>query len=477
MRTICQAVVISAIMLVSVAALSAAEQPEFSPLLYIGFNDTAEAVAEGAEVTVTGADSVKYVEGRFGKAADFLESGCVEYRGLPPFNFKSGTMELWIKAAHGHKELEDHYYLQFLKDDESGGIELKFYQVECSAQVIMWGGGKKHRRYGWGWAQDAWRQIVVTWDIADPEISGLKLYYNGVESGYPRGYQEIEMLDFLRIGCKSPEEGLFAKALIDEVVVYDRALTRAQVKTLYENGDKPLEDKVAAVRERIAQDQAREAEKTDLLFNHRKIAMLHGRFQSLLNWPESVFDTLRIPLPDKVHETELATTDLSQYDALFVGGGGGLRLDDANAEALRKYVQEGGGYVGICGGAVSAGRYGLIDAERYNFGVRGRVWAKLKEHPVTEGFDIPRKILFPHASGPLFVIKEGSEEIPVVIFDVGNEPLPTFVNVIAKQYGEGRVVVFSGHPEGSAETRRMVRNALMWTAKITGMEEPATPEE
>lgn len=475
MRTISRPAVILAVLLISVAALSAAEQPEFAPVLYIGFNDTVEALAEGAEITVTGAESVKYVEGRFGKAADFLTSGCVEYRGLPPFNLKSGTMELWIKPAHGYKELEDHYYLQFLKDDGSGGIELKFYQVECSAQVIMWATGNKNRRYGWGWLQDAWRQIVVTWETTGGETAGLKLYFNGKETGYPRGYREIEMPDFLRIGCKSLEEGLIAKALIDELVVYGRALTRAQVKTLYENGDKPVEAKVAAVRERIIQDAAREAEKTDLLFNHRKIGMLHGRFQSLLNWPDTLFAALGLPVPEPIHETKLATTDLSQYDALLVGGGGGLRLDDANAEALRKYINDGGGYVGICGGAVSAGQCGLIDAERYNFNVRGPVWSKLNEHPITDGYDVPGKILFPHASGPLFVIKEDSNEVPVLIFDVGNPPLPTFVNVIAKQYGEGRVVVFSGHPEGSTQTRRMLRNAMLWTAKITGVEEQPAP--
>jgi len=476
MRATWQILVMSVVMLSSAAALSVAAPPEFAPLLHIGFDDNAEGVAE-APPTVSGADSVKYADGKVGKAGDFTESGCVEYRGLPTFDMQSGTMEFWLKSAHDAKELQDHYYLQFLKEDGSAGIEIKFYQVECSAQVTMWSPGKKYRRYGWGWVQDQWQHIAVTWDTGAPEIAGLKLYRNGVESGYPQGYQAIEMPEFLRIGCKSAEEGLFANGLVDEVTVYNRALTRAQVKALYADGDKPLEEKVAAIREQIAQDEAREAEKTDLLFNHRKIAMLYGRYQSLLHWSDKVFENMQLPAPaGTVAETDLVTTDLSQYDVLLVGGGGGLRLDDANAEALREYVRKGGGYVGICGGAVSGANAGLIDAERYNFGARGPVWGIPKEHPVTEGYDIPRKILFPHASGPLFVIKEGSDEVPVVLFDVGNPPLPTFVNVIARQYGEGRVVVFSGHPEGSTETYRMLRNALMWTAKITGMEEK-TPQQ
>ena len=195
--------------------------------------------------------------------------------------------------------------------------------------------------------------------------------------------------------------------------------------------------------------------------------MIHGRVQSLVNWPDTAFTPLQMPVPDKIHEADLATTDLSAYHTLFVAGGGGLNLDEANQEALREYVRQGGGYVGICGGAVSAAKAGLIDATRYRFGARGPVFAKLLSHPVTAGYDLSRTILFPHASGPLFVITDGSDEVPVVLFEVGNPPLPSFVNVIAKTYGEGRVLVFSGHPEGSAQTRRLLRNAILWTTRIT----------
>ena len=468
-----------ALVLLPGLTVSAQEQPpEFAALFCLSFDDSVQALAEGTEVTVTGGEELGYAEGKVGKAADFLKGGCLEYRDLPAFDLKQGTIELWIKSPHDGKEMEDHYYLQFLKEDGSAGIEIKFYHVECSVQVRMWGSTGKFRRYGWGWAQDAWQQIVVSWNSTDPNLSGLGLYKQGIETGYPRPYKPIEMPDFLRVGCKSPEEeGEFAKALIDEVVVYNRSLTRGQAKALFENGGKPLEEKVAALRERIARDEAIQRERTDLLFNHRKLGMLHGRYQSLVHWQDAAFTPLQIPVPDKVHETELATTDLGQYDALFVAGGGGLRLDDANAEALRKYVREGGGYVGICGGAVSACNAGLIEAERFNFGVRGPVWNKLEEHPITEGYDLKRKLLFPHASGPLFVVKEDSGEVPVVIFDVGNPPLPTFVNTIAKEYGEGRVVAFSGHPEGSAQTRRLFRNAIMWAAKITGTEDQTAEPE
>lgn len=456
------------------AAAGDADADQFAALFYLSFDGTVDAAAPGAHVTVVGGEGIRFAQGQVGNAADFREHGCLEYRGLPMLNLKEGTIELWIKAAHDRKEMKDHYYLQFLKDDGSAGIEIKFYHVECSAQVTMWTPKSKFRRYGWGWAEDAWRQIVVTWDATGQDQSGLTLYLNGIESGYPRPYKPIQMPDMLRVGCKSPQEGHVAKALIDEVAVYNRCLTRLQVKTLFEHGDKPLAEKVTRARERIAKDAASDHERNDMLFNHRKLGMIHGRFTSLLHWHDEAFTPLGIPVPDKVHETKLASTDLSQYHVLFVPGGGGLRLDDANKEALQKYVRQGGGYVGICGGAVTAARYGLIDAQRYPFDVRGPVFNMLKEHPITEGYDIKRKLLFPHASGPLFVLKEGSGETPVAVFRVGAPPLPTFVNTIAKHYGKGRVVAFSGHPEGSPQTRMLLRNAILWAAKITGETDTAT---
>lgn len=225
-------------------------------------------------------------------------------------------------------------------------------------------------------------------------------------------------------------------------------------------------------------DQEREAYLKDRLFNHMKFAFLHGRHQSILNWTDVRFEAMGLPVPDAIYETDLVTTDLSQYDVLLAGGGGGFRMDDENIEALRQYVQAGGGYVGICGGAHSANKYGLIEADRYSLsGVRGSVRCILAQHPITEGYDISQKLWMSHASGGLFVIKEGSDEVPVVLFDLLRDTdLPTLVNVIARQYGEGRVVVFSSHPEGPAETHRILRNAMMWAAKVIGDEDEADPQ-
>jgi hypothetical protein len=447
------------------AAAGEAVRDELALLIHIGFDGGPDA--DGAPGTLAAAEAtdIKFAEGKVGQAADFREGGCVEYMDLPALNMESGTLELWVNPAHDAKEMEDHTYLQFLKEDESGGIQLKFYHMEMAAQVRMWSGDRVHRRYGGGHDQDQWSHIVVTWESADSDEAGLRIYRDGKEGGYPASYEPVDAPGFLRVGCASPEEGESAKALVDEICVYNRCLTAPQVELLTECGDLAVTDKVARLRERVADDDALERERADLLTNHRKLGIIHGRNTSLLNWPDERFASLRIPVPEPIHETVLDATDLSRYDVLFVPGGGGLNLTDSNREALHRFIREGGGYVGVCGGANSATRAGLIGPEQYAFGVRGPVWVTLKPHPITEGFDLERKILFPHASGPLWVVTDESEQV-LAVFDVGGPPLPTFVHTIAKHYGKGRIVTFSGHPEAATHTRGLLRNAVMWVGRI-----------
>jgi len=462
-------------LLTATAAGQDDEAPDFDALLHIGFDGSVEAGLP-ADLAATEVEPVLFAEGVVGQAADFRESGCVEYSGLPALDPRQGTLELWIRPAHPPQELEDHHYLRFLNQDESAGIEVKFYQVELSVQVTTWGPSGSSRRYGWGFAEDEWQHIVITWDAVGPSPSGLTLYKQGTETGYPRPYRVIEPPTVLRVGCLSPGEA-HAKSLIDEVTVYSRALTAGQVRALYDAGGVPLEERVALLRERIAADRAEAERRRDLLFNHRTIGVLHGRNTSLKNWPDETFERLQLPVPEPVHEDDLATADLARFDALFCPGGGGLNLSEDASAALRAYVEGGGGYVGVCGGATSAASAGLIEAERYTFQVRGKVWTHLKEHPVTDSYDLDRKVLFPHASGPLFVLPEDTDQVSIITFDVGNPPLPTFTHTIARELGEGRVVAFSGHPESAPETQRLLLNAIMWAAKVIGVHEAGGAEQ
>ncbi len=475
------------VMLVSpdVALCAEAERPELTPLLYLPFDGSAAPAVPTQGISVTEEEGLPFAAGQVGKAADFRDNGCVEYRDLPALNTRSGTIELWVRPAHDYQELEDHYYVQFFGEDDKPVLEVRFWQGGCAMQARMRAGDRLSGAYCCGGINtDTWIHIIATWDDTDPDLSGISFYSNGHKNRFPASYRAIGVPRWLRVGCKPPEEGSSANALIDEVCVYNRSLTPAQAKALYENAKLPMAEKIEVMRQRVAADDAIARERKDALFNRRKIGIIHGRLTSLANWPDELFERLGLPVPTKIHETELASTDMRQYDTVIVPGGGGLRLDDANRDALQEYLRQGGGYVGICGGATTAAKYGLVAAKGYSFDVRGRVFSMLNPHPITEGYEAGSKLLIGHASGPLFVLEEGSDEIPVAVFvvggnslfEVGGGDLPMFVNIIAKPYGKGRVAVFSCHPESSQQSYRLLRNAVMWTARIIEPEDAPAPQ-
>jgi hypothetical protein len=452
---------ISVLMIVLFAAAPLRAEEPIEAVLHVSFDESIDA-SDGQAIA---AGDVTFVEGIAGRALDARRDICVEYRDAPMPAAEAGAIELWFNSRHDSQELADHPLVVFVRDDGSPAIEIKFYHVEMSVQVTMWGPDGGSRRYAWGWAQDQWQHVVVSWQPGED----LMVYRDGVESGHAKPYRGFYPPARLRIGGAS-DAGPFAAASIDQVVVYDRPLTPSQVQWLYQHGDEPFARKLPALRQVVAAEQALRQRRRDRLFNDTAVGFIHGRNTSLNNWPATRFDQLELPMPTMIHETALTEVDLSRYDVLIVPGGGGLNLDDANRNALLDYVRQGGGYVGICGGAISAGRYGLIDARQHTLRVRGGIYSILKPHPITDGYNPRRQLLIAHANGPLFVLREDSDEEPVITFAIGGEGLPTFVSAIARRFGDGRVAVFSGHPEGDPRTYLLLRNAVMWAAGITGIE-------
>jgi hypothetical protein len=92
--------------------------------------------------------------------------------------------------------------------------------------------------------------------------------------------------------------------------------------------------------------------------------------------------------------------DLDRYGMLFVPGGWASHkmaaLGEAGAEAVRRFVADGGWYLGICGGAGLATRegIGLLDVKRRSGRDRvpsfsGRVRLATAEDPLWQGLDAP----------------------------------------------------------------------------------------
>lgn len=161
----------------------------------------------------------------------------------------------------------------------------------------------------------------------------------------------------------------------------------------------------------------------------------------------------------------------------------------AVARRIRDFVRAGGGYVGICCGAINACILGLIKAEMINMeGLGpGRITVTDGRHPVLRGVakrDRKRPgeyhvIDILRYNGWPMILKRDARMI--CSYDRDRK----IAAIAAAEYGAGRVVAFSPHPEGATcgpgvfrdrdrlpivydgiamGTARMLDNALRWCA-------------
>ena len=438
-------------------------RPDFAAALHSAFDDKLDVTAATERLTPKKTDGIVFVEGKVGKAASFRQGQFVEFRNLPRMDLHSATLEFWVKPDFERSEPNEHYFLRLLTTDGKDGLDAFFSVNNCGFKTVMAAGGKKaDAAADYAFNPRKWNQVVIAWQTGDSELSGLRLYINGAMHTFVPSFSLMRPPDILRIGCKSQEEGSFADAALDEFSLYNRCLTELQVRELYLTVDRGPE-RIALIRQRITEeDAAAKARMGDFVKNH-KMAMIIGR--TVTGLPDSLFKTIGLPVPERIHEKDFETADLSKYDLLFFPGGGGYVFTEKAQQRLRDFIANGGGYVGICAGAYAAKTFKLVDCNYLSFRERGSVEVELKKHPITEGFGPGRVMWLRHANGPFI---EPSKDVQVV---VSYHSGPPYAAIVAKQMGKGRIVVISPHPESDADSRPLVRNALFWAAKVLGSEQ------
>ena len=211
--------------------------------------------------------------------------------------------------------------------------------------------------------------------------------------------------------------------------------------------------------------------------DHLKVALFQGHGGS----ETCVWETKAALEMDRAIEVELLPTarmtleELQKFDVLFIPGGGGstqyLNMGGEGREALKAFVREGGGVVGICAGAyllgdtpgyssvaMSGGK--AIDIEHDN---RGRGISKVS---LTDS----GKELFPELSGDSLIYimyYEGPVVVPGETPDIayttdaimesdvhveGNAPADMTNGkpfLYRNTYGKGKVVSIIAHPEAT----------------------------
>ena len=175
---------------------------------------------------------------------------------------------------------------------------------------------------------------------------------------------------------------------------------------------------------------------------------------------------------ETLNENDIKERKLEHFDFLIVPGGYTQEympaLGRIGREAIRNFIKEGGGYIGICVGAYIAservevsGRpqgLGIMDIENIRKGGRGMREIYLNEHPVTQGLGKELEIYY--QNGPEMVAGDNVEAIATYR---SGKPA-----IVASSFGEGKVICFSPHPEGSitqgikpdSETLKLLKNAV-----------------
>lgn len=186
---------------------------------------------------------------------------------------------------------------------------------------------------------------------------------------------------------------------------------------------------------------------------------------------------------------DIAGGVLDSLDVIVVPGGGGTRqyqnLGQENIRRIQRFVQAGGGAVGICAGAylfsntpeyscMALNGAEAIDIEHDNRG-HGIVAFRLTDEgkKVFGEYAGADSLFCMYYEGPVFVPAKGDSikytEFATMLSDVheeGNAPANMTNNrpfFIGSRYGKGKVFSTIAHPESTAGKMWMIARMVRWT--------------
>ena len=135
----------------------------------------------------------------------------------------------------------------------------------------------------------------------------------------------------------------------------------------------------------------------------------------------------------------------AKYSMLAYPGTGGheAHVSIAGAENLREYLYAGGGLFGICAGQFLATGQRYTPCDTVYLRGHGPHQVQIRwSHPIAVG--LPPVVVIPRHNGGMLVPRPGCEVIGWY------DTVERFAALVAADFGLGRAVAFSPHPEGSS---------------------------
>ena len=197
---------------------------------------------------------------------------------------------------------------------------------------------------------------------------------------------------------------------------------------------------------------------------------------------------------ERVGPAEILAGALAQFDVLICPGGSASGQAKAitrpGREAVRRFVGNGGGYLGICAGAyLAASNYSwslaILDADVIDRAHWKRGTGVVPVEQTAEGHRVlgrrPDPFEVRYANGPLFAAAERPDVPDYRVLarfrgEIAKNGAPRGVMVgtpalLAGRWGKGRVLVSSPHPESTQGlSPELIRRAILWTAGRTDVE-------
>ena len=193
-------------------------------------------------------------------------------------------------------------------------------------------------------------------------------------------------------------------------------------------------------------------------------------------------DVVLVPVgPEDLREGILANLDV----IIFPGGSGskqGTTIGKEGRAAVRKFVQDGGGYIGICAGAYLATNHFSWSLKILDAKMVSSKWNRGSGTVEVEFTSLGQKLLRPaektlkirYYNGPI-IEPDGDDSLPdyqvLALFRTEvakhGSPKGVMVNspaIVAGRCGSGRVLCLSPHAEGS-ENEAILDRALLWVAR------------
>ena len=189
----------------------------------------------------------------------------------------------------------------------------------------------------------------------------------------------------------------------------------------------------------------------------------------------------------KVSGKEIASGALKDFDVVIFSGGSGSKesaaIGDAGREEVRRFVREGGGYIGICAGAYLACTgfswgVGVLNAKTVSSKwMRGKGDVEIEfMPPAREAAGIAGgKLKIRYANGPIITAdsREGIAPFETLAFfrtELAEHNSPKGVMagspaIVRGEFGKGRVISSSPHPEQTDGMEQFIGSAVRWVAR------------